>query len=745
VKHKALKTLGRYKIVREIGRGAMGVVYEGADPIIGRRVAIKAARRDLLEGEERTGEMMQRFLREARAAGLLNHPGIVTIYDAEEDKDVAFIAMEYMAGGSLKDRLRDRGRLEPKEAVRIGMAICNALAAAHDQGVVHRDIKPANILIHTDGSIKVGDFGIARISDSTLTQDGAIVGTPYCMSPEQVMGQRVDGRSDLFSVGVILYEMLTGQRPFAGDVFAAILHKIVHEDPVPPHEAVSGLNENLSRVVMKSLNKTPEKRYQDGRTMAAALRESLKAEPDPAVLGLDDSAGAQPRAPQHDVSTAMSVRFPPTTEPVAGPVSNRPYEGYAESSGGTSSFTPRLSRLMKRKTLLPSILTTMLLLVIGVITAVVVLGRESVTPPTPVAEGPTQSAAQSTPPPAQPSHPSGPSTKPSESKAKSPGPQKEKSEKGQAEPSQTKSSSVAPQSRKENAPNQEKPKPADLKPEGTGAEGTKAEETEPEGPKPGEPKAEKSKQTARSGQPGSSKAPALAKTPQNETPATSESKPPSPSEPPSDVAVPPPAGPVDARPPEQPPSPSAAMTSLPSATTPANPAPPPVPPQAPVTPNPPQATANAATQPLPVPETEAKDLAALQPALPPTPSAQETESILAELPSVGQLTANLWFADTQEAWDAANNAQLQKGERYALCQTTGTVTVIIRDATLPQRPIIDTQTLISGGSVWLTSPCPQIHVTYIRDGYWPVEREHSASSPGEAVTFDVVLKSGNLP
>ena len=680
VKHKALKTLGRYKIVREIGRGAMGVVYEGADPIIGRRVAIKAARRDLLEGEERAGEMMQRFLREARAAGLLNHPGIVTIYDAEEDKGVAFIAMEYMAGGSLKDRLRDRGRLEPKEAVRIGMAICNALAAAHAQGVVHRDIKPANILMHTDGSIKVGDFGIARISDSTLTQDGAIVGTPYCMSPEQVMGQKVDGRSDLFSVGVILYEMLTGQRPFAGDVFAAILHKIVHEDPVPPHEAVSGLDENLSRVVMKSLNKAPEKRYQDGRTMAAALRESLKAEPDPAVLGLDDSAGAQPRDPRHDGSTVMPVRFPLRTEPVAGPVSNRPYEGYAESSGGTSSFTPRLSRLMKRKTLLPSILTTMLLLVVGVIAAMVVLGRENVTPPTPVAGGPTQSAAQSTPPPAQPSHPSGPSTKPSESKAKSPEPQKEKSEKGQAEPSQAKSSTVAPQSRKENAPNQEKPKPE---------------------PSPADI------------------APEPAKTPQTDTPAASESKPPSPSEPSSEVAVPPPVGPVDARPA--------------------------VSPQAPVTPNPPQATANAATQPLPVPETEAKDLAALQPTLPPTPTAQETESILAELPSVGQLTANLWFADTQEAWDAANNAQLQKGERYALCQTTGTVTVIIRDATLPQRPIIDTQTLISGGAVWLKTACPQIYVTYERDGYSPVERTYSADSPGQAITDDVALKSHSLP
>ena len=203
-KHQIPKTLGRYRLISEIGRGAMGIVYEGLDPVIGRRVAINAARRDLLDGDERADEMMERFIREAHAAGQLNHPGIITVYDADQEKDVAFIAMEYMTGGSLKDRLRDRGRLEAKEAVKIAVAICNALAAAHDSDVVHRDVKPANILMHSDGSIKVADFGIARVSDSTLTQDGAIVGTPYCMSPEQVMGRKVDGRSDLFSVGVIL-------------------------------------------------------------------------------------------------------------------------------------------------------------------------------------------------------------------------------------------------------------------------------------------------------------------------------------------------------------------------------------------------------------------------------------------------------------------------------------------------------------------------------------------------------------
>jgi serine/threonine protein kinase len=705
----------------------MGVVYEGIDPIIGRRVAIKAARRDLLEGEERTDEMMERFLREARAAGLLNHPGIVTIYDADQEKDVAFIAMEYMAGGNLKDRLRNRSRLEPNEAVRIGTTICTALAAAHEHGVVHRDVKPANILMHTDGSIKVADFGIARISDSTLTQDGAIVGTPYCMSPEQVVGQKVDGRSDLFSVGVILYETLTGQRPFTGDVFATILHKIVHEDPVPPHEITTGLNENLSRVVMKSLNKAPERRYQDGRAMAAALRESLKQEPDPAVLGINDEIGEQPRTPRHDFSTVLSGQFQISPQvdgvPVGGygprsqvQLGNEPSLGNESSSGGISSFTPRLSRLMRRKTLLPAILTTILLLVVGVIAATVVLGNQSATP---LASGsPTQAIEQGASAPTKPPQPPGPSAKRTEPKAK---PKTE-----EAKPQEPKNITAQKETANEDQPKQEKPK----------SEKPRAEKPEAQTPKAEQPKTDKPKvEVANAKEPQSKTEPGQPEAPKPQ----SEDRPAAPVEPSSHEAQPP------ATPAHEPPS---SEKTPASATTPLNAAATPTPRQKVAPPNPsqPKATVPTPTTPPPPPGAETDNLAALQLTRPPSPSSsEEAQSILAELPSVAQFTANFWFADTQEAWDAANNAQLERGERYALCKTTGTVTVAIRDASLPERPIIDTQTVISGGTVWLKTPCPQIHVTYTRDGYWPAERQYSADSPGQAVTDDVVLKNRSLP
>ncbi|HOT50633.1 MAG TPA: serine/threonine-protein kinase, partial [Candidatus Hydrogenedentes bacterium] len=206
--------LGKYKIVRELGKGAMGVVYEGIDPIIGRRVAIKTARRDVMEASGRADEMMQRFLREARAAGMLNDPGIITIYDADEENGIAYIAMEFIDSGNLQDYLAHRGRPSPEEAVEIGAQICKALALAHAQGIVHRDIKPANIMMLSDGTVKIADFGIAHVSDSNLTQEGAMIGTPHYMSPEQFMGHKIDGRSDLFSVALIVYEMLTGEKPF---------------------------------------------------------------------------------------------------------------------------------------------------------------------------------------------------------------------------------------------------------------------------------------------------------------------------------------------------------------------------------------------------------------------------------------------------------------------------------------------------------------------------------------------------
>jgi len=293
--------LGRYEIIRELGKGAMGVVYEGRDPSLGRTVAIKTARRDVLENSGLAKEMMERFLREARAAGMLNHPNIITIYDVGEEAGMAYIAMEYLVGKDLNDEIDEKKHFEPEEAVDYGVQICEALACAHDQGVFHRDVKPANIFIPDKGALKVVDFGIARTHDSTLTQDGALIGTPTYMSPEQFMGRKVDGRSDLFSVGIILYEMLTGEKPFTGEALTTIMHHILKSDPTPPSELNYTVPDALSAVVMRALSKKPQDRYNDGRSMAAALRESLKDNPDMSIIK------GKPRAAEATVVSSAPI------------------------------------------------------------------------------------------------------------------------------------------------------------------------------------------------------------------------------------------------------------------------------------------------------------------------------------------------------------------------------------------------------------------------------------------------------
>jgi serine/threonine-protein kinase len=279
--------LGRYEIIRELGKGAMGIVYEGRDPNIGRRVAIKTARKDVVAASGMAAEMMERFLREARAAGALTHPNIITIYDADEEDGITYIAMEFIQGGNLADVIRNRSRLGFDEIVDYGATIALALAAAHDAGIIHRDIKPANILTPTGGPIKLADFGIAHVSDSNLTQDGAMIGTPHYMSPEQFMGQKVDGRSDLFSVGVLLYELVTGEKPFSGEGLSAVMHNVTRVQPVPPKDLNFAVPDALNDVILKVLSKRPADRYADGRAFAAALRESVKDQPNLAALQLD--------------------------------------------------------------------------------------------------------------------------------------------------------------------------------------------------------------------------------------------------------------------------------------------------------------------------------------------------------------------------------------------------------------------------------------------------------------------------
>ena len=265
-------TLGRYRIERELGRGSMGTVYLGHDPQIGRAVAIKtmALSREF-EGSELT-EARARFFREAEMAGRLRHPDIVTIFDASEDQGLAFIAMEFVDG---HDLLRHTlpGRLLPVPVVLATLArVAHALAHAHREGVVHRDVKPANVMIDpSTGAVKVTDFGIARIADACRTRTGLVLGTPSFMSPEQMAGRRVDGRSDLYSLGVMLFQLLTGALPHASDSMAELMHRIVNDIAPDVRTLRPELPEALANVVALALEKRVEVRYADGRQMAEDL------------------------------------------------------------------------------------------------------------------------------------------------------------------------------------------------------------------------------------------------------------------------------------------------------------------------------------------------------------------------------------------------------------------------------------------------------------------------------------------
>jgi eukaryotic-like serine/threonine-protein kinase len=266
-----LTRAGRYEIVAELGRGSMGVVYQGFDPVIGRTVAIKTM---LIEGlpSSEFEEFKQRFQREAQSAGILTHPNIVTVYDFGEDNGVLFLAMEYLEGKSIQQLVEKHNIMPVETLVPMYEQICSALDHAHQHKIVHRDIKPANIMILDSGLVKVTDFGIAKVMSMGMTQAGQILGTPNYMSPEQVKGRQVDGRSDIFSLGVILYELVTGEKPFGGQNITTVIYKIINEEPIPPRQLDATIHPGLSYVISKSLAKNPVERYQTCRELAEDLR-----------------------------------------------------------------------------------------------------------------------------------------------------------------------------------------------------------------------------------------------------------------------------------------------------------------------------------------------------------------------------------------------------------------------------------------------------------------------------------------
>ena len=268
-------TLGRYKILKELGRGAMGVVYLGKDPTIHRFVAIKTMRLDETDDLDTLQEAKTRFFREAESTGRLSHPNIVTIFDAGEERSLGYIAMEVLEGTTLKDWSRKPNLLPCNKVISIVATVAEAIDYAHQQGVVHRDIKPANIMLTKDEIIKVMDFGIAKMATSSKTKTNIVLGTPTYMSPEQIAGKKVDGRSDMFSLAVVLFELLTGRPPFLADNVSALLFTIAQT----PHPSLKALRSDappaVKAVIDCALQKDPAQRYRRANEFAAALRSSI--------------------------------------------------------------------------------------------------------------------------------------------------------------------------------------------------------------------------------------------------------------------------------------------------------------------------------------------------------------------------------------------------------------------------------------------------------------------------------------
>jgi eukaryotic-like serine/threonine-protein kinase len=320
---------GKYEVTEVLGKGAMGVVYKAFDPNIRRPVAIKTIRKEIID-DDRAGTLVARFKNEAQAAGRLSHPGIVAVYEYGEDDDVAYIAMEYVQNNPLREYFNRGTRFEERDAVSVMAQLLDALEYAHEQGVWHRDIKPANILIMTNGRLKVADFGIARIDTSNLTQTGAVMGTPGYMAPEQYAGQSVDWRADIFSSGVVLYQLLTGARPFSGRA-ETVAFKICYENPPSPSQldATRGW-ERYDPVIAKALAKDPKDRYQTAAELRAAILEAYAAPVSPALS--EETIITEPTLPigVHEPSNPSSRSHPDLT-----PISN-----LGSNPGGGSTPPP---------------------------------------------------------------------------------------------------------------------------------------------------------------------------------------------------------------------------------------------------------------------------------------------------------------------------------------------------------------------------------------------------------------------
>jgi len=320
-----------------LGRGAMGVIYQAHDPVIDREVAIKLIRTDLLSSDDQE-DYLTRFQHEARAAGRCAHPNIVAIYDFAVYEGNPFLAMEYVDGRNLTQVMAQSGRFTPAAAIAVIGQVLDALACAHGFGVVHRDVKPANILLLADGRVKVTDFGISRLDNSVLTQSGSVIGTPSYMSPEQCRGDVVDARSDLFSTGVVLYELLSGERPFAGRSLTEVAYRLTNEAPPDLGAKYPELPPPLVAAVHRSLAKDPRARFASAAEMAATLRQLPLTDVDRTVVA--------PRAPAEFSADTLSTIERKLAERI-GPLARHLVQSAARQASSLEELHTIIARRME--------------------------------------------------------------------------------------------------------------------------------------------------------------------------------------------------------------------------------------------------------------------------------------------------------------------------------------------------------------------------------------------------------------
>jgi len=345
------KCIGRYEIVEELGRGAMGSVFKAKDPAVGRIVALKTIHTTALEGAQ-SEEYRTRFYREARASGVLAHPGIVPVFDVGEDQGAPFLVMEFVEGRTLAEAIKKGERFTLDRVCEIGQQIAEALGYAHRQGVIHRDIKPANILmtskeVYGSERPRITDFGIAKLASSDITTTGQLLGTPSFMPPEQFTGSPIDGRADLFSLGVILYSLATGEQPFPGETMTAVSYKVVYTEPVPPSKLNPAVPARVEGVILKCLAKSPADRYQTGEELALDLA-SVRSSP---VTSVMQSGPLMPSAMESDATLGPnaisgSLRPGPVVTASKPGVGQAPKPGVAAPAAAKPSQPKKLQPAM---------------------------------------------------------------------------------------------------------------------------------------------------------------------------------------------------------------------------------------------------------------------------------------------------------------------------------------------------------------------------------------------------------------